>query len=208
MPEQFDQIIQFLRDIQPSTLMLVLFPLIAILPLFGFPVSALMVPVGLTLAQAYGKVWALAYAMSAIAVNDTLAYWLARGFLRGPILRYLHKKNIKVPVVPKDQEVRVIALLRIAPGSPMFVQSYLLGLAKVNYVPYILLSVPLQAIHVGLFIFMGEAVFEGKVGAIVTGVFLFIALGIIFRMVHTKHKRTEAARAAAKADEQPEPEAR
>ncbi len=206
MTEVFEQVIQFLNDIDSSSLLPIMFPAIAILPLFGFPVSVLLIPVGYTLAPAYGKVWATIYAMAAIGVNDTIAYWLARTFMRGPILRLLERKKIKVPEIPRDQEARVIALLRITPGTPLFVQSYLLGLANVDYWRYILISVPVQSIHVGLFIFMGEAVFEGKVGAMVTGLFLIVALGIIFRMVHSKHKAREAAK-AAQPDDAPKPEA-
>lgn len=204
MTEFFDQVIQYLSDIRPSTLLPIMLPLIAILPLFGFPVSVLLIPIAYTLAPAYGKVWATIYAMAGVALNDTIAYWLARTFMRGPILRLLDKKKIKVPEIPRNQEVRVIALLRITPGTPLFLQSYLLGLASVDYWRYIFLSVPIQSIHIGLFIFMGEAVFQGKVGAMITGLFLIIALGIIFRMVHSKHKASEAAKAA---NEEAKPEA-
>jgi len=209
MQEIFESVIQYLNSIQPSALLPIMLPLIAILPLFGFPVSVLLIPVGFTMAPAYGKGWATIYAMAGVALNDTFAYWLARSFMRGPILRMLEKRKIQVPEVPRSQEIRVIALLRITPGTPLFLQSYLLGLAKVDYWRYLFISVPIQAIHVGLFIFMGEAIFEGKVGAMITGLALVIALGIIFRMVHSKHsaKKKDPPSGDAKTNDAPKTEA-
>lgn len=194
MTEFFNPVFQLLEQFNPVFLL----PAMIVLPLFGFPVSLLLVLIGYKFgAYPYGTVYALLVAGIGITLNDALAYWLARTFFRGPILRLLERKKIKVPVVPREQEIRVIALLRITPGTPLFMQNYLLGLANVDFKRYIWISVPIQMIHVTAVIVFGEAIFEGKIGTIIFAVFLLIALTIIFRMVHTQHKAREAKKPAA-----------
>ncbi|WP_309396567.1 TVP38/TMEM64 family protein [Cerasicoccus maritimus] len=180
MHELVDQVFQWLEAINGIFLL----PAIALLPLIFFPVSVLLVLVG----YKFGPVYGLLLAVTGVALNDAISYWLARTFLRGPILRLLERKKIKVPKISASQEVRFVALLRIAPGTPMIIQSYLLGLANVNFRRYMLLSVPIQAVHVFLFIMFGDAIFEGKVGTIIFAVSLFIVVGIICRMVYTRQK--------------------
>ncbi|GHC06762.1 TVP38/TMEM64 family protein [Cerasicoccus arenae] len=185
MHELLDSLIEILNQIDRIYLM----PALGILPLFAFPASPLLMLIG----YYYGPVYGMIVAMIGIAINDTLAYWVARSFLRGPLLRLLERRKIKVPAVPDEDEIRVIALLRITPGTPLFLQSYLLGLAKVSYWRYILVSVPIQALHAAGFVVFAGAIFEGSVGMIVFAVFLLIAIVIIFRMVHSHHKARAVA---------------
>lgn len=180
------ELMAWLEQINPVFLL----PVIAVLPTFGVPVSPFLVLLG----YYYGAVEGMVIALCAIAVNDTITYWLARLFLRGPILRLLERRKIKVPVVPENEQIRVVALVRITPGTPLFVQSYLLGLADIPYVRYLLVSLPIQALHLCGFVVLGGSIFEGTTGTIVFGVSFLIALVIILRIVHTQVQ----ARAAKK----------
>ncbi|WP_309387870.1 TVP38/TMEM64 family protein [Cerasicoccus frondis] len=180
MHELVEQVFQWLESINGIFLL----PAIAILPLCFFPVSVLLVLVG----YKFGPVEGLLLAMVGVAINDAIAYWMARTFMRGPIVRMLEKRKLKVPVIKKENEIQWIALLRIAPGSPMIIQSYLLGLANVNFMRYMLLSVPIQSVHVFLIIMFGDAIFEGKVGTVIFAVSLFIVVGIACRMIYKRQK--------------------
>ncbi|MEO0794029.1 MAG: VTT domain-containing protein [Verrucomicrobiota bacterium] len=189
MMEFFQSLIEWTQSINPVFVM----PAVAILPLFGFPVSALLIMAG----YYYGPWYGMVVSLIGIAINDTLAYWLARTFMRGPILRFLEKRKVKVPDIPKKEEIRVIALIRITPGAPLFIQNYLLGLANVNFARYMLVSVPIQAIHAAGFVVFGGAIFEGKTGTIIFAVFFMIALVIILRVVHSQNQARAAKKAAS-----------
>ncbi|WP_269543022.1 TVP38/TMEM64 family protein [Cerasicoccus fimbriatus] len=184
MAELFDHVFRWLESLNAIFLL----PAIAILPLFAFPVSLLLVLVG----YKFGPFYGLLFAMGGVAINDALSYWLARTLLRGKIVRLLEKRKLKVPVIKKENEVQWIALLRIMPGSPMIIQSYLLGLANVNFMRYMVISVPIQSIHVFLIIMFGDAVFEGEVGMIIFAVSLIVVVGIACRMIFNYYKERGA----------------
>lgn len=186
MMEHLHELMAWLEQINPAFLL----PVIAILPLFGLPCSPFLVLLG----YYYGPVEGMVIGLVAIAINDTLAYWLARVFLRGPILRLLERRKVKVPVVPEREQIRVVALVRITPGTPLFLQNYLLGMADIPFGRYLGVSVPVQAIHLSGFVIFGGAIFEGTTGTIVFAAFFLVALVLILRIVHSQMQ----ARAADK----------
>ncbi|MGE9295990.1 MAG: TVP38/TMEM64 family protein [Puniceicoccales bacterium] len=189
MTELLDSVMEWVQGINPAFLL----PALSILPTFAFPASVLLFLIG----GYYGPVYGMFIAVLGIAINDAITYWLARTFLRGPIMRLLERKNVKVPVVPADEEIRVIAILRIAPGSPLFLQSYALGLANVDFRKYMLVSIPIQALHAAGIIVFGDAIFEGKTGAIIFGVSLMVVMVILFRIIHSQYQARAAKKSAS-----------
>jgi len=188
MTELIQDAIEWAQQIDPVFLL----PALAILPAFAFPASVLLFLIG----GYYGPLYGMVLAVIGIALNDAITYWLARTFLRGPILRLLERKKVKAPNVPEREEYRVIAIVRITPGTPMFLQNYALGLANVNFMKYMVVSTPIQALHAAGIIIFGAAIFEGKTGMIVFAASLMIALVILLRLVHSQYQARAAKKAA------------
>ena len=99
----------------------------------------------------------------ALALNQTLGYWLARKWLRRPIESWLRVRGKTAPQIPEAEESLWILLLRVTPGVPLFVQNYLLGLAQVRFDRYLAISFPVQLAYAVAFVSLGHAFKDSNV---------------------------------------------
>jgi uncharacterized membrane protein YdjX (TVP38/TMEM64 family) len=94
---------------------------LAVLPLVGVPVSAFYLAAG-----AVFPLWiSLVVTVVGLAINITLAYWLARRWFRSGIERVLDRTRYSIPEVSPDDHVRLTLFLRLMPGP--------LSCSKVGY---------------------------------------------------------------------------
>jgi uncharacterized membrane protein YdjX (TVP38/TMEM64 family) len=178
---------------------LYLFLAIVFLPGFGFPASPLLILAGLV----WGSKWqACLVAIFAMSLNMSWTYAVAAGPARGLLNRILRSphfqrfkisdpsssriQNPKSKISPPSLLHRFTVLMRITPGMPFFLQNYVLGLIGVPFLPYILISVPLNAIWVIGFVLTGGAIFEGNVGMIAAGLAILIAAAIGLKLLRSK----------------------
>ncbi len=161
------------------------FTAMALLPAVGFPLMAFCFTAGPAFGSQLGLGGILACSAAAILVNILLTYWLARYALRPMLERWLFRLGYKIPVVEADQ-LEVTMLVRITPGPPFFVQSYLLGLARIPFRTYILPSFFVPMFNVTGVVMFGEAIAQGNAKWAVVGVSLLIAAGIGVHMLR-KH---------------------
>lgn len=154
---------------------LLIFFALAFLPLMGAPTSPLWVLAGVRLGTAGG------FAISALAllVNYTLGYWLARKWFREPLLRLIQRRGWKVPQFSRGDESLVILLLRVTPGVPLFVQNYLLGIAKVGFARYLILSSVVQLGHVLGFVWLGTSLASSTLWKAVLAGGALVAAGLL-----------------------------
>ena len=115
----------------------VFFTALAVLPAFGFPVMAFY----LVAARSFGMPLALVGCLSAIAINVALSYGLARSVMHPAIAWLVRKTGREVPQVRPENRWMVAWLLRVTPGPPFFMQSYLLALGGVPFGIYMIVSV-------------------------------------------------------------------
>lgn len=169
-------LIEWVAHLHPAVLLLA----IAVLPCLGVPVSPMLVAGGL----AYGIPIGLTIGFVGIALNDALAYLLAAFPMRRFIEGLLHNYGWKIPSIPKREETRVIIVFRITPGLPLPVQNYLLGLARVTFGKYLLLSLLAQSLPVIAFTVTGGSLFEGSWGLIILGVILIVAMTLIAKIAY------------------------
>jgi uncharacterized membrane protein YdjX (TVP38/TMEM64 family) len=164
----------------------VFFTGVALLPAGGFPLSAFTLTAGPAFGAQLGVGGVLAAYGAAVFINLALTYWLARYALRPWVERRVARAGYQIPQLEKKEHFEVTLLLRITPGPPFFLQSYLLGLGQVAFVTYLWVSwVVAMAYAVGV-VFFGQAIMEGKALLATTGVSLFIAAVIIVHLVR-KH---------------------
>lgn len=135
------------------------------------------------------------YSVVALGLNQSLAYWLARRWLRKPIESWVRKRGKAVPSIPRADEALWILLIRVTPGLPLVIQNYLLGLAEVRFWLYVVLSLPLQIGYVFAFVSMGQAFKDSQVGRgllAFSGLAALLVIVLLIRRIVSRRKQTPA----------------
>lgn len=167
----------WLERLPPAALLVA----VALLPAFGCPVSPLYLLVG-----AHGP-WVAGPGLAlAVAANLSLSWVLARTLLRPVLTALIARRGLRIPEIRPANRLRVTALVRLTPGLPLFLQSTLLALAGVPFLPYLALSWALQYPIALAMAMLGDAFIHGGVGTAVAGAGLLIALLIGIRLLRQR----------------------
>jgi len=86
----------------------------------------------------------------------------------------------------RSDELLLILLVRITPGIPFFAQNLLLGLADVDLLLALLVSLPIQMIFATGFVVLGQSAFDGNLGMAVLAVGLIGSASIAARLLHRR----------------------
>lgn len=174
----------------------VFFVAMALLPLFGFPLSAFVLSAGPVFAPTLGPGVVIACGVAALTVNAALSYWFAAFALRPWMERVVVWLGYTVPELPKGREWEFNLVLRVVPGVPYFVQNYVLGLARVRFGIYMLVAIAVPTVHLSIAVLAGDALAQGdKRKLIIAGVLFAVVCAIL----HVLRKRLAAKRALARA---------
>jgi uncharacterized membrane protein YdjX (TVP38/TMEM64 family) len=171
---------------------LAFFGAMALLPAAGFPISVFNLTAASAFAAQMGLVGVIVAAGAAIAVNLALTYWLARYALRPWLEQMISRTKYKIPVVAAADHAQITLLLRITPGPPFFVQSYLLGLAEVPFFTYMWISWVISIIYAAIFIVFGDAILHGKGRAAFLGLSALVALALIVHLLRRHYAKKRA----------------
>ena len=94
--------------------------------------------------------------------------------------------ELRVPEIPKGNDLRVILLMRLTPGFPFFVQNYLLGFFRVPFRLYLPVSMACSGmISVGV-VLSAAGVADGNLTPVLTGVGLIVISLVIVQMIRQK----------------------
>lgn len=107
-------------------------------------------------------------------VHFALAYLISARWLRATIRRMLVRRGLTPPGVVPGQEWRVAVMIKFAPGVPMFLKSYLMGVAGIPWRVFIGVSMPATMVYALAFLTLGEAVREGSIGSFLGGITLLV----------------------------------
>jgi uncharacterized membrane protein YdjX (TVP38/TMEM64 family) len=179
---------------------LVFFGAMALLPLGGFPLAPFTLAAGPVFGPQLGAGTVIAAGIAAVTVNVALSYWISAYALRPAVVRLLGWFGRKMPEVPVGSLTELTLVLRVVPGTPFFVQSYLLGLARVPFVNYMVISVLVPAAYITGVVLAGDAIGRGDhsmlmIGGIVCAV-AGLALHFLRKYLTRKFKRRREAAAA------------
>jgi uncharacterized membrane protein YdjX (TVP38/TMEM64 family) len=108
---------------------------------------------------------------------------VARKWFHGLIERLLKKTRFAIPAVAATDHVRLTLFLRLMPGPPFFLQSYILGLIEVPFATYFLISWGTQVIIATGFIVLGSAFYSSSMGRAVIAVVIVVLVTIIIQWV-------------------------
>lgn len=188
--ELVDALVFGLREAGP----VVFFLAMALLPAAGFPLLAFTLAAGPVFGPTLGTGWVIGWSLAAVVANLLLTYWLANRALRpvvGWLLRYF---GIPVPGNMTEGAWQITLIVRLTPGPPFWVQSYLLGLIRVPLVPYLVVSTAIMAGYIVALVSGGAALAEGngRLVAVAAGVLVVsIAVMQLLRQ-RTIRRRTTA----------------
>lgn len=131
---------------------LAMLPLMAILPIFGFPISVVYLFAGLR----FGPVWGGVVVAGVTAVHLVGTYVVGRSFLRKPLERYIERRHAKLPQVPDDEQAPVAVIGGLVPGLPYFVRNYILVLAGLRLRIFFWVCLPIYVARSYVTILLGD----------------------------------------------------
>lgn len=164
-----------------------LFAAIAILPGLGFPASPLLILAGAVWGSDLGS---CLLAIAATALNMAWTYAAAAGPARKVVARILGTRWDKWRDMDHRNLLKLTLLLRITPGLPLVLQNYTLGLLAVPFVPYLLISIPINGLFVTGFVLTGGAIFEGSLAAAIVGLSILIAAALTIKIIRGRINQT------------------
>jgi uncharacterized membrane protein YdjX (TVP38/TMEM64 family) len=171
-------------EAHPWTLVLAL----AILPGLGFPISPLLILVGVVLGPLYGIIPATLIGVTAQTCCLLWTYWLAAGPLRGFLKKTVLKKWT-LPELTQRGALRIGFIIRVTPGIPYSLQNVALGVMGLRFKTYLIASVPVQALYSTGFIVTGGAIFQGKGALALIGVALLVVVIVATRMLLNRSRK-------------------
>jgi uncharacterized membrane protein YdjX (TVP38/TMEM64 family) len=188
--EAADTVVLGLREAGPQ----VFFVAMALLPAVGFPLSPFTLAAGPVFGPTLGAGWVIVWSLTAVVVNLLLTYWLANRALRPLVSRLLTYFEFHLPDNPAGGAWQLAWIVRLTPGPPFWVQSYLLGLIRVPLVPYLIVSTFVMAGYIVALVCGGEAIANGSGRLAITAVGILV---VTIAALQLLRKRTARLRAAA-----------
>jgi uncharacterized membrane protein YdjX (TVP38/TMEM64 family) len=164
----------------------------ALLPACGFPLLAFNLTAASAFAEQMGLAGVIAAAGLAVFVNLVLTYWLARYALRPTLVQLIGLTKYKIPVVAAADRAEITLLLRITPGPPFFLQSYLLGLAEIPLVTYLGISWSITMVYSVGFIVFGDAILHGKGKLAFVGISVLVAMALVVHLLRKHYGKKRA----------------
>lgn len=172
---------------------LVFFTLAGALPTVGVPI------VGFYLLSAglYAPHTALLWLVYSVVLNLLLTYVIGR-LGRDWITRWLARSGRTIPQIPPKHRIWMTAAVRVMPGAPLIVQNFLLVMAGVPLVPFVLVSLPLEMLIAAGYVLIGRSLFTGnwQMGFIAV-IVVVIAVLVIRRLRRRTNEKRIALEAAA-----------
>lgn len=182
-------VILHLREAGPA----IFFLAMAVLPAAGFPLMAFTLAAGPVFGPTLGTGWVIVWSLSAVIANLLLTYWLAHRAFQPLVTRVLGYFDFRLPGNLAGSAWQLSLIVRLTPGPPFWVQSYLLGLVGIPLVPYLTVSTGVVAGYIVALVWGGEAIASGN------GRLAFAAVGVlgitiaVLQLLRQRARRRSAA---------------
>ncbi len=180
-----ERMIAQIRELGPAKF----FVLMAVLPALGCPMTFFTLPAGSVFAPVIGMPLVLVLVWLSIAVNLTLTYWLSRYLLRPWLVRLCNWLGYSLPQVAEENERGLVILVRVTPGPPYVLQSYLLGFAGIRFFTYFFISWIISSLYACAFVIFGDALMQGRGKMVLISVGLFVVLTFGVQLLRRRYAR-------------------
>jgi uncharacterized membrane protein YdjX (TVP38/TMEM64 family) len=159
---------------------------IVVLPAVGAPLSVFTLVAAEAFAPRMTMAGVIAAVLVSVALNLALTYWLARYAIRPVLSRLAAHYGYKIPRVTAANALPITLVLRLTPGPPFFVQSYILGLAEVPFRLYMIASWLSVLPTVVAFIVLGKGIFNGNFRMVLYGVGVLVVVSVVVHMIRKR----------------------
>jgi uncharacterized membrane protein YdjX (TVP38/TMEM64 family) len=174
-------LVRFLESDQAHPMFVVLAFLI--LPLLFFPVSALLLMIGLR----FDTISGLLIMFTLMPVHLTFSYFLVRSVLRRHVEKLSKSKRYRRFQVPQSRIIEFSFLFMALPGMPYSVKNYLLPLTGIRFREYFMISWLVQGIMGIPFVVLGDAASRWSYWLFSVFLILFVLLFVISRKVRSRY---------------------
>lgn len=181
----FLQALERVRALGPVAFFLAM----ALLPAAGCPISVFTLTAGPLFGQSLGMPLVFGLVWVSIAFNLTLTYWLSRYALRPWLARLCSWLGYRLPEVPAADHRGLVILVRVTPGPPYVLQSYLLGLAGIPFATYFFISWVISSLYSCAFVLFGDALMQGRGRTALIAVSLFVALTVVVQLLRRHYRK-------------------
>lgn len=164
-----------------------LFVSLAILPGFILPCAPLLILAGIWGTES-GIAYACLYSALALIINLIWTYWFAYGPGSKLVNKIFKKFGHQIPELPSKNLIQWATILRLTPGVPFIFSNYILGLLKMPFFKYLLVSVPIITITDCGFILASAGIFGGGWKYIWGGISLLIVIIVAGRLLASQRK--------------------
>jgi uncharacterized membrane protein YdjX (TVP38/TMEM64 family) len=159
----------------------------AFLPAFGAPLSVFTLTAGELFAPAMTMPGVIVAMMVAIAANLAFTYYLARYALRPVLSKVIRRYGYSIPSVTRENALSIALTIRLTPGPPFAVQSYMLGLAEVPFRLYMIVSwLCILPWAVGAIV-VGKGVFNGNFMLVSYGIGVIAVATFVVNILRKKY---------------------
>lgn len=128
-------------------------PAYFVLPLFGFPISAMLLASGLK----FGFSISVAIAAVGMAFHTFAAWQIAHSYFRQRLQRWLKSTRFDLPSIPAKHQIWFTSLFVTVPGLPYAVKLYSLAMTNLSFRRYFMIVWLCHVANSVLFIGLGAA---------------------------------------------------
>lgn len=170
------------------------FLIVAVTPLLGFPVSVAYVLAG----AKFGSWGGMGIAVLAIVVHLLGSWWIARSWLRRLLNRIFERFKLSIPQIPKGEDVPICLLVALVPGISYALKNYMLVLAGARFHPYFWTCLAANTFHATLAVFFGDFTSDlNRSKVIFLVIYGVILLGLSHYVVHRLRSRRKKTKDTA-----------
>lgn len=176
---------------------LAFFSVVLVASLLPVPVSVIYAASG----TLYGVTTALTWIAPTAVIANLIVYFICSSFLRPTLISQVEKRGHTIPQLNStSDETLLIAFVRITPGFPYFLQNWVLGLAGVGLIRFLVITLVIHMAYAAGFVILGRSAFQGELGMVIFAIALLVAISIVARVAHG---RIQATRAGPRSVEDP-----
>ena len=179
----FRELFRYMKDprIHPAALLFAFFTL----PLFGFPISVLLVLLGLR----FGTVGGIAAMFLIMPLHLVISFSLARSVFGEWIKKIAGEKRIQGLQVPAHRQLEFSFLFMAVPGLSYAMKNYLLPLSGVKFRYYFFFGWVVQGVMGAPFVILGKAPVDWNPPLIFALVLIFVLIYVLMKWVQKRYRR-------------------
>jgi len=121
-----------------------------------------------------------------LVLHFTLAHLISSHWLREPIRRFLIKRGWKPPDVEPGNVWKTAWMIKFAPGIPMFLKTYTIGVAGLPLHVLMGVSLPTTMLYALAFLTLGHTALQERSGWILGGMALLVFVLAAWRFLKTR----------------------